>query len=568
MAETFSSTGAEQSFVVPAGVTSVRVKAIGAPGEAAFSEGPFQSPAPGGAGAVAAGMLPVTPGETLYVEVAASGFNGGGFGGPGGGSGGGASDVRTISNASEGSLESRLLVAAGGGGGGGTFEEGSGGRGGDAGGTGWEGSVTESGGCCGEGAERTAGGAAGTLTGGGAGGARCESPAPWSGLEGALGSGGLGGDGFGAPETGGGGGGGGYWGGGGGEGSCDFFLGPFSPGGAGGGGGSSYVEEEASYNSFGLASPTTAPSVSISYATPATATPDSTTIEFPGTQPLSTVSVPQTVTLTNSGGNPLMITGETFAGSTPAAESDHPEDFMVDSSNCLGTIAFEQSCQLKIRFAPQGTGARTATLRIVGNMGAGPTVVELTGTGGTLPQGPQGETGATGPQGPTGETGATGSEGPTGEKGATGTQGPTGGQGADGARGEGGVTGPQGSEGKAGATGPQGPKGDIGAEGAAGASGAEGPRGERGPRGLTAVYTCHPRRGHGKYKKACFVEIVSRNGLASSARLERGHLVYASGASTAGHRLALRVRRRVRPGVYTLVLRSNGTTTAESVTVG
>ncbi|MFZ1153304.1 MAG: hypothetical protein WAN93_00200, partial [Solirubrobacteraceae bacterium] len=67
--ETFPSTGTEQSFTVPAGVTSVRVRAVGAAGETAFADGPFQSGAPGGAGAVAAGALPVTPGEVLYVEV-------------------------------------------------------------------------------------------------------------------------------------------------------------------------------------------------------------------------------------------------------------------------------------------------------------------------------------------------------------------------------------------------------------------------------------------------------------------------------------------------------------------
>ncbi len=493
--ETFSSTGEEQSFVVPAGVTSVRVRAIGAAGETAFSDSPFQTAAPGGSGAVVGGVLPVTAGETLYVEVAAGGFNGGGFGAPGGGMGGGASDVRTVSSAAEGSLESRLLVAAGGGGGGGTFDEGSGGRGGDAGAPGWEGSTTESGGCCGGGSQRTAGGAAGTLTGGGIGGARCEISGPWSGVEGVLGSGGFGGDGFGAPETSGGGGGGGYWGGGGGEGSCEFFFGPFSPGGAGGGGGSSYVTEEASFTSFGLASLSTPPAVSITYATPSTATADSSTIEFPGAQPFSTVSAPQTVTLTNSGGNPLAITGETFAGSTPELATDHPEDFMVDSSDCLGSVVFEASCKLKVRFAPQGTGVRTATLHIAGNMGAGPTVVALVGTGGSLPQG---ATGATGPQG---------------------------------------------------------------------VKGARGAQGKRGPRGLTAIYTCHHRQGHGKYEKACFVEILGKKASASSATLKRAGFVYARGASNAGH-LKLRARLKVGPGLYTLVLTSKGRTTTEAVTVG
>jgi hypothetical protein len=549
--ETFTSSGGEQSFVVPVGVTSVRVRAVGAAGETGLSDSPFQSAASGGSGAVVAGQLPVTPGEVLYVDVASASFNGGGPSSFGGGAGGGASDVRTVPSASEGTLESRLLVAAGGGGGGGTFEEGSGGHGGDAGSPGWEGSSTESG-CCGEGDQRAAGGGAGTLTGGGAGGARCDAPAPWSGQEGALGSGGLGGEGFNAPETGGGGGGGGYWGGGGGEGSCPFG-GPFGNGGGGGGGGSSFVSEEATSASFGLASLSTVPSVSIAYATPSTATPDSSTVTFPGTQPLSTVSAPQTITLTNSGGNPLAITGEIFTDSTPSLPSDHPEDFLVDSSNCLGAIAFEATCRLKIRFAPQSTGTSTATLEVSGNMGAGPASIALTGTGGTLPQGPQGEPGAAGAAGPQGAPGVEGQTGTTGQTGATGSQGLAG------------------ETGKTGDTGPQGHIGETGKTGDTGPQGSAGPQGERGPRGLTATYVCHPRQRHGKYRQACFVSVRSASASVVSARLEHNGVVYARWAAShpaSSGGLLMQASRRVVSGHYTLVLSSRRATVRETVTVG
>ncbi len=206
------------------------------------------------------------------------------------------------------------------------------------------------------------------------------------GLDGELGLGGGGGLAGASPASGGGGGGGGYWGGGGGEGTCEF-AGPFGDGGAGGGGGSSYVEEDATSASFGLASPSTAPSVTISYATPATATSSDSSVSFPGTQPLDTVSAPQTIKLTNEGGNPLALSAETFAGSNPLLSSDHAEDFLIGSSSCLGAIGFEESCELTVRFDPQGTGTSTATLQIAGNMGAGPTVIDLSGTGGTLPAG-------------------------------------------------------------------------------------------------------------------------------------------------------------------------------------
>jgi hypothetical protein len=517
VSEVFNPTGGEQSFTVPAGVTSIRVRPIGAAGERGSLAGPFAGSAPGGDGAVVAGQFPVTPGEVLYVEVADTGFNGGGPAGFGAGNGGGASDVRTVPATHEGSLESRLLVAGGGGGGGSVADQGTGGRGGDAGSPGGNGSDEERFGP--DNSLQSGGGGAGTLTGGGAPGALCEFGGPSTGTEGQLGSGGFGGWGDGSPSSGGGGGG-GYFGGGGGEGTC-FEAGPFG-GGAGGGGGSSFVEEEASNASFGLASPSTVPSVTITYKTPSTATPNVSTLTF-GSQPLDTVSAPKLITLTNSGGNPLMIDAESFEGSSPALETDHPEDFLIGSSSCLGAIGFEESCQLTVRFDPQETGLSTATLKLAGDMGAGPTLIALSGTGGTLPQGP------TGPEG---------------------TQGPTGAEGARGATG---------AEGKPGATGAEGKQGSVGATG------------PQGPPGLTADYICHPRELHGKYKEACFVRFVSSARLATKASLERNGVVYARGAMVAsrGSRvLSLKATRRVPRGRYTLVLVSNDRTSRETVTVG
>jgi hypothetical protein len=118
--KTFTSTGAEQQFTVPAGVTSVHVVAIGSGG------GATTAPA-SGRGGVVSGTLAVTPEHVLYVEVGGVPFNGGGvvFEPGFSGDGGGASDVRTVSIGAEPSpgnkesLDHRLLVAAGGGGGGG-----------------------------------------------------------------------------------------------------------------------------------------------------------------------------------------------------------------------------------------------------------------------------------------------------------------------------------------------------------------------------------------------------------------------------------------------------------------
>ncbi len=542
MTETFSSTGAEQSFTVPTGVSSVRVNAIGAAGGQAF--GPFGNDGTGGAGADVVGQLPVSAGEVLYVEVAASGFNGGGSGGEGfeggfGGSGGGASDVRTSSMAEPESLESRLLVAGGGGGGGGAFQDGAGGDGGNAGNPGTAGSGGSSS------TDGIAGGA-GTLTGGGAGGtASCAEPEV-SGENGGVGFGGRGGgEAFSPWSSGAGGGGGGYTGGGGGEGSCDPE--PENAAAGGGGGGASFVYGGASFSSFGAASTSTAPSVSITYLTPATATPNTSAVTFSATQPLQTVSAPQTIKITNTGGNPLQISGVTFADSTSPLSTDAPEDFLVGSSTCFGSIAYDESCQLTVRFAPQNEGAQTGTLQILGNMGAGPTAIDLSGTGGTLPEGPQGETGATGAQGPNGAQGARGETGAAGQNGVTGVQG------------------------SAGEVGKQGATGEAGKQGAAGPQGLVGPKGERGPRGLTATYVCHPRRRNGSYKEACYVSVKTPAGAAATAKVERDGVTYASATinrSGSVAALLLRADRKVPAGRYTLVLTSRHGTSSETITVG
>ena len=565
--KSFASTGAQQEFTVPLGVSSVRVEAIGAPGGMGFGG------VPGGVGADVVGTLPVTAGEVLYVEVAATGFNGGGSGGLGGGSGGDASDVRTIPMGSSGTLESRLLVAAGGGGGGGNEFGINAGNGGAAGNPGTNGGSGP-------------GGGAGTLTGGGAGGVvGCLPGPPWNGGNGALGVGGNGGSEPGTFLVGGGGGGGGYTGGGGGAAACGFGSG------GGGGGGANFVFGGSTFSSFGAASLGTPPSLSITYPTPATATANVSTITFPATQPLQTISAPQTITIKNEGGNPLLISGTTFAGSTPPLVTDHPEDFLIGSSSCLGAVVFEATCQLTVSFAPQSEGPQTATLQISSNAGAGTKVIALTGTGGTLPQGPigptgpqgpTGTTGPTGPQGPTGTTGSTGPQGPTGATGSEGSAGATGAQGATGATGQQGAagepgaqgttgtTGAQGTAGAVGATGAPGAKGPAGATGATGAKGAKGATGKQGPPGPAAVYECHRRQGHGRYEKACFVRLLGTSKALVSATLTRHGVLYASGpasASAPGQPLILKLQRPLGSGSYTLTLAYRSTTTRQAITV-
>src|SRR6266487_5794765 len=128
-ASTFTFTGAEQTYSVPAGATAVTITAVGAPGAEAISG---DSP---GKGAVVTATVPLPDNTTtLYVEVGgagsrdplscaphAGGFNGGGSTTCYGAGGGGASDVRLDSATTALATTDTRLVVAGGGGAGSTF---------------------------------------------------------------------------------------------------------------------------------------------------------------------------------------------------------------------------------------------------------------------------------------------------------------------------------------------------------------------------------------------------------------------------------------------------------------
>ena len=295
--QTFTYTGGEQSWVVPTGVVTVAVVAIGGAGGASgqYSAGK----AAGGHGAAVDATIAVTPGQTLFVEVGENGvvnggsfntgtFNGGGsasdFGGNlMSGQGGGATDVRTVATAAGGTLASRLVVAGGGGGAGGTLGP----------------TVVSAGGNAGADAGNAyaactaGGGGAGTSSAGGAGGVASGSP-DGENIQGADGGFGNGGPGF---ETGtGGGGGGGYYGGGSGSGCQTGGGQPYS--GSGGGGGSSFVELSATAVSTAIDS-TAVPSVSMTFT--------------PSPAVVSNVS-PDAGVL--GGGSSVTITGTLFSGAS------------------------------------------------------------------------------------------------------------------------------------------------------------------------------------------------------------------------------------------------------------
>jgi hypothetical protein len=165
-----------------------------------------------------------------------------------------------------------------------------------------------------------------------------------------------------------------------------------------------------------LSAGSSGPSVVITPLVGALSLAGTSSLSFSATQPLETVSAPQTLTITNTGTAPLYVDGLTFGGADPG-------DFVVDAEGCTGATAATDSCTVAISFAPQATGARSATLEITSSDPSGPASVGLSGTGGTLPQGATSATGATGSSGAAGVTGASGAMGATGATGPRGSAG-------------------------------------------------------------------------------------------------------------------------------------------------
>jgi hypothetical protein len=126
--------------------------------------------------------------------------------------------------------------------------------------------------------------------------------------------------------------------------------------------------------------------VSVLLNTGATATADPTSLDF-ATQPLGTLSPPQTVTITNSDDYPLEINRVRTSGLNRG-------DFIIVGDSCVGeTVVASGSCEVLVRFAPDAAGPRSASLEVRYNGSASPLSVPLTGTGGSLPVGPRGRPG-------------------------------------------------------------------------------------------------------------------------------------------------------------------------------
>lgn len=106
-----------------------------------------------------------------------------------------------------------------------------------------------------------------------------------------------------------------------------------------------------------------------------TLTPSS--LDF-GDQPTGGATPQQTFTLTNGSSSALSFSTNSFAFT-----GNDPNDFM-QTNNCVPQLAAGGSCQIFVTFAPQGTGARAATLTVTDADPSSPQTAALTGTGDTF----------------------------------------------------------------------------------------------------------------------------------------------------------------------------------------
>ena len=108
-------------------------------------------------------------------------------------------------------------------------------------------------------------------------------------------------------------------------------------------------------------------SVTLTGTTPAVASLSS-SLTFPAT--LIGATTTQTVTLTNTGGASMNITG-----------MSSPNPFSVPGQNCLGTLAGGASCQISVAFKPTASGPVSGVLQITDTASGSPHSVQLSGTG-------------------------------------------------------------------------------------------------------------------------------------------------------------------------------------------
>lgn len=100
-------------------------------------------------------------------------------------------------------------------------------------------------------------------------------------------------------------------------------------------------------------------------------------------QTIGVASTPQTITVSNTGTSALKLSSITVSGAAAA-------DYVIDSSSTCasgGSVAANNSCNVKVVFTPSSSGARAASLNVAHNAANSPSTVALNGVGNAVPQG-------------------------------------------------------------------------------------------------------------------------------------------------------------------------------------
>ena len=101
-----------------------------------------------------------------------------------------------------------------------------------------------------------------------------------------------------------------------------------------------------------------------------------------GAQPVGTLGAPLTVTVTNTGESVLRVSSAATVGANRT-------DFIKVKDSCTGQpVARNATCTVSLRFAPSGTGARSAALRLTSDAPGSPPEAALSGTGSPTPTDP------------------------------------------------------------------------------------------------------------------------------------------------------------------------------------
>lgn len=89
-----------------------------------------------------------------------------------------------------------------------------------------------------------------------------------------------------------------------------------------------------------------------------------------GTQPVATASAAQTITVTNTGFAPLVVSAVAASG-----------DFDESDSCTTAPVEVNMTCTVQVRFLPTATGSRSGLLTVFGNVAGGQATASLSGVG-------------------------------------------------------------------------------------------------------------------------------------------------------------------------------------------